>query len=199
MREQIQQEASKSEAYHANCLSEEADRTSVPSGSFSESEPTRKRVQTSRVEAQGSHLFFTTVPPSASHVSNGDVITGDGRWFWDPEPAEMFDAEHPISTNPTALSHAGMSDDMLHSSGYYDTATEYTSSWREHAHSKELIREMAQHLLEEAKLCSRDEIVLDRIANALPDLLRAFALRLGYDPQNTDVHDIAFFLLRNRQ
>lgn len=87
---------------------------------------------------------------------------------------------------------------MPHSPAFNDTATRYTSR-HEHPHSAALIHKLAEHLNKEVKLFGRDENIHNRIAAALPGLVRALALRFGYCPRNKDELDVAIFLRRNRE
>lgn len=168
-----------------------------PPGASGEVEQIQIREQALTVEHQESYparppVATDTAEPYTHTILSSDLSLGSSK------PTQIFSAGHSVLTDHTALSKAGINDENPHSSRFDDTATNYTSPWKEHPHSKALIRGLAQHLNEEAKSFSRDESVLDRISVALPDLVRAFALRLGYSPRTTDDRDVALFLRRNR-
>lgn len=163
------------------------DKTRSSTGAFYDIDPAQIRPYQTRTP-----VAKKTAEPYAPTSLSSDLSQGSSK------PTQIFSAGHSISTQPTATSQAGIYQENSHFSGYDDTSTNYTSPWKEHPHSKALIRGLAQHLNEEAKSFSRDEGVLDRISAALPDLVRAFALRLGYSPRTTDDRDVALFLRRNR-
>lgn len=197
MEEQRQEKAKMIEAYEPNASFEKPDRPWTPPSVSHEAGPAQIQAQALTVEPQESYQPRTPIAKDtpeqyAPTICSSDLSLGSS------EPTQIFSAGHSVSTKPTAASKTGINDRDPHPSRYDDTATNYTSPWKEHPYSKALIRGLAQHLNEEAKSFSRDESVLDRISAALPDLVRAFALRLGYSPRSADDRDVALFVRRNR-
>lgn len=189
MEEQSQEEDRMVEVDGSNSSFEEPDRTSTPPGASSKTDPMQKREQVLTFGYQRSYepretIATDTAEPYAPTLSSSASSQRSST------PTEVFSAGRTHSTKVSAPSQAGIN------SGSSDTASNYTSPGKEHPHAEALIRMLAQHLNEEANSFSTDKSL---ISAALPDLVRAYALRLGYRPRTTDERNVAFFLRKNRR
>ncbi|KAI1130990.1 hypothetical protein F5Y10DRAFT_93783 [Nemania abortiva] len=76
----------------------------------------------------------------------------------------------------------------------FQTFTTYSDSRFSHSHENYIIT-LAEDLLE--KIGSRDEQTLIRVSESLPDLLKSFALQMGYKAQTTVHQEISVFIHKN--
>ncbi|VUC25621.1 unnamed protein product [Clonostachys rosea] len=83
--------------------------------------------------------------------------------------------------------------------GFDDTATEYSdtssvATWKKESY----IEEFVDDLLARVHELHPDEETLERISTLLPDLLKAFALRVGYNAPSRMHRDVMYFIHKYR-
>ncbi|KAK0646785.1 hypothetical protein B0T16DRAFT_493694 [Cercophora newfieldiana] len=81
-----------------------------------------------------------------------------------------------------------------------DTATVYSdSSSLSPLDQDDYVRDLAIELLKHAAIDASDPESLKRVSSALPELLRAFALKLGYQASSQFQRDVMFFVHKRRK
>ena len=83
--------------------------------------------------------------------------------------------------------------------GLYSAPTTYSASVSSDQQTKEYMIELAAELFGELKIHASDLGIKEHISGFLPDLLRAFALKLGHKAETQDHLDISFFVHKYRE
>jgi hypothetical protein len=83
--------------------------------------------------------------------------------------------------------------------GFDDTATEYSdtssvATWKKESYIEEFVDDLVARVRE----LQPDEETLDRISKLLPELLKAFALRVGYNAPSRMHRDVMYFIHKYR-
>ncbi|UKZ81813.1 hypothetical protein TrVFT333_009587 [Trichoderma virens FT-333] len=80
-----------------------------------------------------------------------------------------------------------------------DTATEYSSANTTFSRQKSYIRELANDLFSKISLLNADESTVRRVSAILPELLKAFALKVGHDAPTQQHRDVMAFVHKHRR
>ena len=83
--------------------------------------------------------------------------------------------------------------------GLYSAPTTYSASVASDQRTKEYMTELAAELFGVLKIQKPDLQTKEHMSRFLPDLLRAFALKLGHKAQTQDHLDISFFVHKYRE
>lgn len=86
--------------------------------------------------------------------------------------------------------------------GLYNTGTIYSNSVTstlQYLQDKDYIADFTRELLSHLKACRTTREDLGRISHMLPDLLRSFALKLGYKAQTSIYREVSVFIHRYRR
>lgn len=86
--------------------------------------------------------------------------------------------------------------------GLYDTRTEYSASEMSKVptpHDERYITDIAQDLYGSIKYHSLDSETLRHICDVLPNLLRAFAVKVGYSTRTQTPRDVSYFVHKYRR
>lgn len=81
-----------------------------------------------------------------------------------------------------------------------DTATEYSDESRSTVSKKQgFVRELANELFKAVSSLNANEMIQARVSNSLPELLQAFALKVGYGAKTQMHRDVMAFVYRHRR
>lgn len=86
--------------------------------------------------------------------------------------------------------------------GLYDTRTEYSASELSKVptpHDERYITDLAKDLYDSIKYHSPDSETLRHICDVLPNLLRAFAVKVGYSTRTQTPRDVSYFVHKYRR
>lgn len=81
-----------------------------------------------------------------------------------------------------------------------DTATEYSDESRSTVSKKQgFVRELANELFKAVSSLNANEMIQTRVSNMLPELLQAFALKVGYGAKTQMHRDVMAFVFKYRR
>ncbi|EHK16148.1 uncharacterized protein TRIVIDRAFT_132203, partial [Trichoderma virens Gv29-8] len=80
-----------------------------------------------------------------------------------------------------------------------DAATEYSNASTTFSRQKSYIRELANDLFSKISLLNADESTVRRVSAILPELLKAFALKVGHDAPTQQHRDVMAFVHKHRR
>jgi hypothetical protein len=90
-------------------------------------------------------------------------------------------------------------DEAPQDMGLYSVDTIYSASETSNTQAKGYMVELATELFRTVKSHEFDREAMERISNRLPDLLRAFALKVGHKAQSSTHLDVSFFVHKYRR
>ena len=105
--------------------------------------------------------------------------------------------------NPAVkIEHSVNQEQAIPKFGLYTAPTAYSASETSTLplpRNEEYISQLALDLFNSIKSYESDRNTLERISDKLPDLLRAFALKIGHKAQSQMHRDISFFVYKHRK
>ena len=106
-------------------------------------------------------------------------------------------------TNPAVeFEHSIDQEQVIPKFGLYTAPTTYSASETSTLplpRDEKYISQLALDLFSSVKSYESDRTTLERISGKLPDLLRAFALKIGHKAQNPMHQDVSFFVHKHRR
>ncbi|KAI9685935.1 MAG: hypothetical protein M1822_004213 [Bathelium mastoideum] len=114
----------------------------------------------------------------------------------------LVDNEYDSGNLAIVRSNSSAIKQDVQNMGLYTAKTEYSASETSSLpalRDEGYISDLAKELFSALKPCKPDGDTLERISEMFPDLLRAFALKLGHEAQTPMHRDVSFFVHKNRR
>jgi hypothetical protein len=110
-----------------------------------------------------------------------------------------YGSQLAIGTQKSFIQHHPVDAQYDTDAGFDDTATEYSdtssvATWKKESYIEEFVDDLVARVRE----LQPDEETLNRISALLPDLLKAFALRVGYNAPSRMHRDVMYFIHKYR-
>jgi hypothetical protein len=146
------------------------------------------------------HISVQDANPAYSNSQSGQSLWSHGSVRDYPE-ASTDTTEYAHEVSGLFVHHPPSHKDVLMNFGQYTAETTYSPSETSSlppARDKEYVFGLAEELFGTIKAFNPDIETLKRISNLLPNLLKAFSLKLGLRAQTQRHRDVSYFVHKHR-